>query len=48
MQLFEKPFEEALKGFESMISSDPKLELPALLFNDISQLVTQVFLTVRF
>ena len=38
IQIFKKSFEECLKGFESIISSDPKLELPSLLFNDISQL----------
>ena len=38
IQLFKKPFEECLNGSESIISSDPKLALPSLLFNDISQL----------
>ena len=38
IQLFKKSFEECLNGFESIISSDPKLALPSLLFNDISQL----------
>lgn len=38
MQLFKKPFEEALEGFESTIASDPKLELLGLLFNDIARL----------
>lgn len=37
IQLFKKSFEECLNGFESIISSDPKLVLPSLLFNDISQ-----------